>query len=104
LDGLIGWGMALQALQPRGRLFRRGVDTALAPCNHSLTLLYVDVSMRIHDIVKNKEGKLLTNQRTVIVDKTIRKTTLVRAAEQQTVGVHEYVDALLQNCLQIMFQ
>jgi hypothetical protein len=32
--------------------------------------------------VKNKEGKLLTNQTTVIVDITICKTTLVRAADQ----------------------
>jgi Reverse transcriptase (RNA-dependent DNA polymerase) len=31
---------------------------------------------------KNKRGKLLTNQTTVIVDITIRMTTLVRAAEQ----------------------
>jgi hypothetical protein len=29
-----------------GRLCRLGVDTALALCNHSLTLLCVDVSMR----------------------------------------------------------
>jgi hypothetical protein len=29
-----------------GRLFRLGVDTALALCNHSLTFVYVDVSMR----------------------------------------------------------
>jgi hypothetical protein len=36
---------------------------------------------RCEDIVDNKEGKLLTNQTTVIVDKTIT-TTLVRAAEQ----------------------
>jgi hypothetical protein len=38
-----------------GRLFRRGVDTALAPCNHSLTIVYVDVSMRSHR-VKMKEA------------------------------------------------
>jgi hypothetical protein len=62
-----------------GRLFRLGVDTALASCNHSLTIVYVDVPMRSHR-VKNR-GKLLTNQTTVIVDITIRKTTLVRAAE-----------------------
>jgi hypothetical protein len=36
---------------------------------------------RCEDIVYKKEGKLLTNQTTVIVDITIRKTTLVRAAE-----------------------
>jgi hypothetical protein len=36
---------------------------------------------RCEDIVQNKEGKLLTNQTTVIVDITIM-TTLVRAAEQ----------------------
>jgi hypothetical protein len=34
-------------------------------------------------LCKNKRGKLLTNQTTVIVDITIRKTTLVRAAEHQ---------------------
>jgi hypothetical protein len=39
----------------RGRLFRLGVDTALAPCNRSLTIVYVDVSMRSH-CVKNKEA------------------------------------------------
>jgi hypothetical protein len=38
--------------------------------------------MRRHR-VKNKEGKLLTNQTTVIVDITIRKTALVRAAEHK---------------------
>jgi hypothetical protein len=38
-----------------GRLFRRGVDTALAPCNHFLTTVYVDVSMRKHR-VKRKEA------------------------------------------------
>jgi hypothetical protein len=37
---------------------------------------------RCEDIVYNKEGKLLTNETAVIVDMTIRKTTLVRAAEQ----------------------
>jgi hypothetical protein len=63
-----------------GLLFRLGVDTALALCNHSLTLVYVDVSMRRHR-VKNKEGKLLKNQTTVIVDITIT-TKLVRATEQ----------------------
>jgi hypothetical protein len=62
-----------------GRPFRLGVDTALALCIHSLTFVYVDVSMRSHR-VKTKGGKLLTNQTTVIVDKTI-KATLVRAAE-----------------------
>jgi hypothetical protein len=36
---------------------------------------------RCEDIEKNKEGKLLTNKTTVIVDITIRMTTLVRAAE-----------------------
>jgi hypothetical protein len=36
---------------------------------------------RCEDIVQNKEGKLLTNLTIVIVDVTIRKTTLVRAAE-----------------------
>jgi hypothetical protein len=64
-----------------GRLFRLGVDTALAPCNHSLTIIYVDVSMRSHRV--KKQGKLLTNQTTVIVDITIRKTKLVRAAEHR---------------------
>jgi hypothetical protein len=39
--------------------------------------------MRSHR-VKNKRGKLLTNQTTVIVDITICKTTLVRAAEHQS--------------------
>jgi hypothetical protein len=87
--------MALQALQPRGgRLFRRSVDTALAPCNHSLTIVYVDVSMRSHR-VKNKGGKLLTNQTTVIVDITICKTTLVRAAEHSKASViYEFDDAV----------
>jgi hypothetical protein len=41
---------------------------------------------RCEDIVLNKEGKLLTNQTTVIVDTTIRKTTLVRAAEHVDVA------------------
>jgi hypothetical protein len=36
---------------------------------------------RCENIVKNKEGKLLTNQTTVIVGITIRKTKLVQAAE-----------------------
>jgi hypothetical protein len=34
----------------RGRLFRLGVVTALALCNDSLTLKYVDVSMRRHRV------------------------------------------------------
>jgi hypothetical protein len=38
---------------------------------------------RCEDIVENKEGMLLTNQKSVIVDITIRKTTLVRAAEHK---------------------
>jgi hypothetical protein len=46
---------------------------------------------RCEVIVQNKEGKLLTNQTTVIVDITIRKTTLVRAAEH--LGV-DYLFAL----------
>jgi hypothetical protein len=41
LTGLVAWGR---------RLFRLGVDTALAPCNHSLTLVDVDVSMRRHRV------------------------------------------------------
>jgi hypothetical protein len=84
-----GWTYRPYSL--RGRPFGLGVATALAPCNHSSTLLYVDVSMRRHRV--KKEGKLLTNQTTVIVDITIRRTTLVRAAEQ-------YVDD--SNCLSIM--
>jgi hypothetical protein len=55
VDGLIGWRMALQDLRLGGRLFRLGVDTALAPCYHSLTIVYVDVSMRSHR-VKIKEA------------------------------------------------
>jgi hypothetical protein len=41
---------------------------------------------RCEDIVYNKEGKLLTDQTTVIVDITFRKTTLVRAAEHVRSG------------------
>jgi hypothetical protein len=44
--------------------------------------------MRSHRV--KKRGKLLTNQTTVIVDITIRKTALVRAAEQFCF-VHEVV-------------
>jgi hypothetical protein len=62
-----------------GRLFRLDVVTTLALCNQYLTFIYADVSMRRHRV--NKEGKLLTNQTTVIVDLTIT-TTLVKAAEQ----------------------
>jgi hypothetical protein len=47
-DWIAGWRKALQALAHGGRLFRLGVVTALALCNHSLTLTYVDVSMRRH--------------------------------------------------------
>jgi hypothetical protein len=32
------------------RLFRLGVDTALALCNHSLTFVYIDISMRRHRV------------------------------------------------------
>jgi hypothetical protein len=32
------------------RLFRRGVVTALALCYHSITFIYVDVSMGIHRV------------------------------------------------------
>jgi hypothetical protein len=35
-------------VQHGGRLFRLGVDTALELRNHSLTIVYVDVSMRRH--------------------------------------------------------
>jgi hypothetical protein len=45
---LIGWQRALQALSHGGRLFRLGVDTVLAPCNRSLSWIYIDVSMRRH--------------------------------------------------------
>jgi hypothetical protein len=38
----------------------------------------------MEDIVQNKEGKLLTNQTTVFVGITIRKTTLVRAATRES--------------------
>jgi hypothetical protein len=37
---------------------------------------------RCEDNLKSKEGKLLTKQTNAIVDITIRKNTLVRAAEQ----------------------
>jgi hypothetical protein len=37
---------------------------------------------RCEDIVQNKESKLLTSQTTLIVDITISKTTLARAADQ----------------------
>jgi hypothetical protein len=40
-----GWRRALQALPHGGRLFLFGFITGLALCNHSLTLIYVDVSM-----------------------------------------------------------
>jgi hypothetical protein len=33
-----------------GRPFRLYVETALALCNHSLTFVYVDVSMRRHRV------------------------------------------------------
>jgi hypothetical protein len=52
-----------------GRLFRLSVDTVLALCNHSLTFVYVDVSMRRHRVKERR--KLLTNQTSVIVDITI---------------------------------
>jgi hypothetical protein len=35
-----------------GRLFCLGIVTALALCNHSLTLIYVDVSMLRHRVNK----------------------------------------------------
>jgi hypothetical protein len=46
----IGWRKALQALSHGGRQFRLGVVTALALCNHSLTLKYVDGSMLRHRV------------------------------------------------------
>jgi hypothetical protein len=36
--------------------FRLGVDTALALCNHSLTFVYVDVSMRSHRVKINRQA------------------------------------------------
>jgi hypothetical protein len=50
-DQVFGWMGDRLAEGPRlcsmgGRLFRLGVDTALALCNHSLTFVYADVSIR----------------------------------------------------------
>jgi hypothetical protein len=55
-DQVLDWMGDRQADGPTGlvarggRLFRLGVDTALALCNHSLKFLYVDVSMRRHRV------------------------------------------------------
>jgi hypothetical protein len=43
---LIGWQRYYRHWRMGGRLFRHDVVAALALCNHSLTLIYVDVSMR----------------------------------------------------------
>jgi hypothetical protein len=44
------WRRAQQALAHGGQLFRLGVVTALALCNHSITYIYVDVSMLRHRV------------------------------------------------------
>jgi hypothetical protein len=44
-----------------GRLFRLGVNTALAPCNHSLTFVYVDVSMRSHRVKIKRQATHKSN-------------------------------------------
>jgi hypothetical protein len=73
---VIGWRMALQAFSIGGRLFRLCVDSAWALCNHSLRIVYGDVSLR-RRLVKKETGYSLT---TIIVDITIT-ATLVRATE-----------------------
>jgi hypothetical protein len=45
----------------KGRLFRLGLDIALALCNHSLTLIYVEVSMRKHRVKMKEVSYSLTN-------------------------------------------
>jgi hypothetical protein len=45
--GLVAW---------RSLLFRLGVDTVLALFNHSLTFVYVDVSMRRHRVKQRRQA------------------------------------------------
>jgi precorrin isomerase len=53
----------------RGRLFRLGVVTTLALGNHSLTLIYVDVSMIRHRVLYMRQATQ-NSQTIVIVDIT----------------------------------
>jgi hypothetical protein len=71
--GGVAWGVDYSASVSTPRW-----HCVIIPQHSYMLMSRVDVSMRTNRV--NKEGKLLTNQMTVIVDITIT-TTLVRAAE-----------------------